>query len=238
MSFAKMSRWALAAGALLLSTSAHAGLIKSAGSASTSNKGTVGTTSGQTQILATIDPYNIVKFQLDYKFEADKVDFVSLQGVNGYVIDGFTLVIDGSLGLISNIQGHYPGFELAPTPVVITLDSGPEYAPPLFPPSPPGEVDMFSILFNDKNTAVQKLFTVFAGDEQDFMTGYDPETGLFTVIAGPQNIAPKDLLIPGNAAPGVYGADPAGAPVPPAVWMGLVMGAGLIIRARQRKLAA
>jgi len=237
MTFAKLSGWVLGIGiGLAVGGSAEAGLIKSAGSASTSNKGTV-TTSGQTQILATIDPYNIVKFQLDYKFEADKVDFVSLQGVNGYIIDGYTVVIAGSLGLISNIQGHYPGFEFAPTPIPVTFDVG-EEGPALAPPSLPGEVDMFSILFTDKNTAVQKIFTVLAGDEQDFMTGFDPSTGQFAVVAGPQNIDPKDLIIPANAAPGVYGAGPAGAPVPAAVWMGLVAGGVVMVRARHRKLAA
>src|SRR5258706_10873126 len=96
----------LACGAL----DAPAALIKSARHASTSNHTVATTTSGQRSILMTVDPLNVAAFQLDVTFEANKVDFAGLKGMNGYIIDAFQFSVNGNSGGILNIHGYYPGF--------------------------------------------------------------------------------------------------------------------------------
>src|SRR3954463_3366368 len=92
------------------SLSASAAIIKTARHASTSNTTTTTTTSGQRSILMNVDPLNVAAFQLDVSFEADKVEFAGLHGLNGYIIDFFSFSAEGSFGEIINIHGYYPGF--------------------------------------------------------------------------------------------------------------------------------
>jgi hypothetical protein len=217
-----------------LSFSASAGVIKSAGTASTSSTSTTTTTSGQRTILNNIDPYNVASFQLDVSFEATKAQFLGITGLNGYIIDtDFQVIIDGNTGIINNIHGYFPGFNDRITEG--DLD-GPITNGVPNPPAPPaGEVDIFQLRFLDLRPDLDKLFGVMAGPD-DYITGFDPATGGTTTAMGPFNgqtgVQPAFSTVPGipNGGNSV--------PLPPAIWIGLLGGAGVIGNAIRRRNAA
>ena len=210
-----------------------AGVIKSAGTASTSSTSTTTTTSGQRTILNNIDPYNVASFQLDVSFEADKAQFVGITGLNGYIVDDFQIHIDGNMGIIDNIHGYFPGFNDRGG---LELDGPITNGVPTPPAPPPGEIDIFQVKFLDLRPDLDKLFGVFAGGPDDYMTGFDPATGGFTNAVGPFNgqtgVQPAFSTVPGIP----NGGTPL--PLPPAIWIGLLGGAGVIGNAiRTRKSA-
>lgn len=229
---------ALCAAAFALSfagLSAHAGVIKNAGHASTSNTSVSTTTSGQKSILTTIDPYNVASFQLDFSYEADRAQFLGIQGLNGYIVDDFQVVANG----IIDIHGYFPGFNDRFTPPI--GEDGPEAGLPANLP-PPGEVDIFQLMFLDLRPDLDKHFAIFAGGPDDYLRGIDPQTGLFTTAAGPFNpttglgVDPAFSVIPGIAGPGGGGTN--NVPLPPAVFMGLFAATGVLAnRLRTRRAA-
>src|SRR3982751_3527868 len=81
----RANTWSLALGLCALAlagVSTNASIVTGTGTASTSNKGTVSTTTtGQKQILCGIDPFGTFSFQLDYSFEVGKVAFDTQFGV-------------------------------------------------------------------------------------------------------------------------------------------------------------
>ena len=214
-----------------------AGVIKAAGTASTSNTTTTTTTSGQRNILMNVDPYNVASFQLDVSFEASKVQFLGITGLNGYIIDtDFQVITDGNFGKIDDIHGYYPGFN--DRLGEFNLD-GPITNGLPNPPAPPaGEVDIFQLRFLDLRPDLDKLFGVFA-ENDDYMTGFDPVTGGFTDANGPFNpqtglgVQPAFSVVPGIAN---GGGNPV--PLPPAIWIGLLSGAGVIGNAMRLRKAA
>jgi len=225
-----------AVAAFSLTLSASAGLIKSAGTASTSNTTTTTTTSGQRTILMNVDPYNVASFQLDVSFEASKAMFLGVTGLNGYIIDDFEVSTDGNSGKIDDIHGYYPGFNdrLGETNLDGPITNGLPN-----PPAPPaGEVDIFQLRFLDLRPDLDKLFGVFA-ESDDYMTGFDPVTGGFTDANGPFNpqtglgVQPAFSVVPGIAN---GGGNPV--PLPPALWVGLLGGAGALGNAMRLRKAA
>jgi hypothetical protein len=203
-------------------------IIRTARHASTSNHTVATTTSGQRSILMTVDPLDVAAFQLDVTFEADKVEFAGLKGLNGYVIDFFQFSTEGSFGGILNIHGYYPGFNDRGT-TTGTLGT----AAPALPP-PAGEVDIFQLTFLDHAPDLDKTFNVFAGDNSDYITAYNTDTGELTPAVGPYNPA-TDQGVDGaiSTVPGL-----AAVPVPPALATGAIAGAGVLLHAvRQRRRA-
>jgi hypothetical protein len=217
----------------LLSSSTHAGLIKNAGKASTSN--TTTTTSGQHSILMTVDPFNITSFQLDVSFEAEKVQLVSITGLNGFVIDDdFSVLTDGNTGLIQNIHGYFPGYDDRFTP--INTDGPAPSALPGLPLPPAGEVDIFQLEFLVLDPYSDKTFGVFASPT-DYINGIDPDTGDDTQASGPINtdgfgVAPAFSTVPGLPRDGGNNA-----PLPGALAMGLLGGAGVLAKAARGRKA-
>jgi hypothetical protein len=211
-----------------------AGVIKSAGTASTSNTTTTTTTSGQRNILMNVDPFNVASFQLDVSFEADKAMFVGVQGLNGYIVDDFHLTINGNMGIIDNIHGFYPGFNDRLTDGDL---EGPITNGVPNPPAPPaGEIDIFQLRFIDLRPDLDKLFGVFAGGPDDYMTGFDPATGGFTNAVGPFN-GQTGVQSAFSTVPGIpNGGTPL--PLPPAIWIGLLGGAGALANAMRFRKAA
>lgn len=218
----------------LLSASAQAALIKNAGKASTSN--TTTTTSGQRSILMTVDPFNVSSFQLDVSFESDKVQFVGITGLNGFVIDNdFTIsTVEGS-GLITDIHGYFPGFnDRSILPIIIDGPVGAAVpGTPAFPP--PGEVNIFQIEFLVLDTIHDKHFGVFASDN-DYINGFDPNTGDTTQATGPINsdgfgVAPAFSTVPGIPQGGNN------VPLPGAFAMGVLGGMGVLGNAIRRRKA-
>lgn len=209
----RSARIALCILSVLWGLSAQGSLITSAGKASTSNKGKVSTTTtGQKQILAGIDPFGTVSFQLDYSFEYNHAQLMDLYGVNGYVVTGYgpiTYNPTTGIAVINDIVGYYD-----PYGSVVTFGET--------PPLPPlGEIDIFEVLFNDLNPSVTKHFLVFAGDPNDFIQGVDPQGNFLPPAMGPSNITSALLVVPANAPNG-----PVGQAVPlPAAWVaGMILG--------------
>ena len=67
---------------------------------------------------------------------------------------------------------------------------GSEVPPPsLFPPA--GNVELFEILFKDLNPFVDRTVFFQASDEEDYITGVDPDTGAFITARGPGQIDPS-----------------------------------------------
>jgi len=223
----------------LLSVSAQAGLIKNAGSALTSN--TTTTTSGQKSILMTVDPFNISSFQLDVSFESDKVQFVGITGLNGFVIDNdFTVSNVGGAGLITDIHGYYPGFNDRNI-IPIETTGGPVGAAvpgtPAFPPA--GEVDIFQLEFLVLDFIHDKHFGVFASSN-DYINGFDPDTGGTTRASGPINsdgfgVAPAFSVVPG--IPGIPQGGGTSAPLPGGLAVGFLGGMGVLANAIRRRKA-
>src|SRR3954470_5690993 len=98
MSLRRLSVFALAATSLFFAASANGAIIKAANSAGTTTTATTTTTSGQRQILAKFDPFNVSSFNLDVFYEADKMEFLELHPLNGYIIDHFEFQTEGSFG--------------------------------------------------------------------------------------------------------------------------------------------
>src|SRR4051812_39723977 len=178
----KASRICAVAALFCGSLSASAAIIKTAKHASTSNQTVATTTSGQRSILMTVDPLNVAAFQLDVSFEADKVDFTGLRGLNGYIIDFFSFSTNGNAGGILNIHGYYPGFNDR----LGAVGAGGTEAAPALPP-PAGEVDIFQLTFLDNAPGLPKTFDVFASDNNDYITAFNTETGELTSAVGPYN---------------------------------------------------
>ncbi|MDB5322871.1 MAG: hypothetical protein JWN40_4502, partial [Phycisphaerales bacterium] len=165
------------------SMSASGAIIRTARHASTSNNTVATTTSGQRSILMTVDPLNVAAFQLDVTFEADKVDFAGIKGLNGYIVDFFQFSVDGNFGGILNIHGYYPGFNDRPTTQPTASPPAETQAATTLPP-PAGEVDIFQLTFLDNAPQLAKTFTVFAGDNSDYITAYNTDTGALTSAMG------------------------------------------------------
>ena len=219
---------AVAAAVLCGSTSASGAIIRTAKHASTSNNTVATTTSGQRSILMTVDPLNVAAFQLDVSFEATKVDFTGLRGLNGYIIDFFSFSTNGNAGGILNIHGYYPGFNDR----LGSVGEGAEALPP--PPPPAGEVDIFQLTFLDNAPGVAKTFAVFASDNNDYITAFNTDTGELTSAVGPYNPQTDQGV---DGAISTVDAVSA-APLPPGLAMGLIGGAGVVagnaVRRRQR----
>lgn len=213
----------------VFSFAAEAGLIVSAGKASTSNKTVKTTTSGQSQILMNVDPFNVASFNLDVSYEADKVQFVGILGLNGYIVDDFNPFTEGPTGMIEDIHGFFPGFQDRFIETE-TGDDGPVFGLPTNPP-PAGEVDIFQLIFLDLRPDLDKTFGVFASNSDDYIRGIDPATGLFTSAVGPYNpltdlgVLPAFSTVLGVPGPG---GDPNNVPLPGALLMGLLGGSGVL----------
>jgi len=208
------------------SLSASAAVIKTARHASTSNHTVTTTTSGQRSILMNVDPLNVAAFQLDVSFEADKVEFAGLHGLNGYIIDFFSFTAEGSFGEIINIHGYYPGFNDRGG---VVSAAGIEAAPVLPPPA--GEVDIFQLTFLDNAPGVPKTFRVFASDDNDYITAFNTDTGELTSAVGPYN-PQTDQGVDGA----ISTVDAVSAvPIPPAWAMGMVGGAGVVLNSVWRR---
>ena len=215
----RFQHFALGIGALLAcSQAAEASLIKNAGTASTSNKTVQTTTSGQTTINQKIDPFGTTSFQLDVMFEADKVDFLNIQGINGYVVDSYILNIEGNIGVVQDIQGHYVGSIITFAPPEGVECGAPSVLPPL------QEIDIFEINYKDKDITRGKTFSVYASDSNDFLAGID-ENFQTVIVRGPFD--PQTGL---GIQPAYSSVAAVAVPLPPAVLMGLVGGAGLLVR--------
>ncbi len=223
---------AIAAAAMaMMPPSADAALIKTAGTATTSNKVTQ-STSGQHQITSTIDPYNVASFQLSFSFDPGTVQFVGITGLNGYIVDNL-FNVDIETGIISGIHGYYPGFN----DFILTEPGASPFASPLAPLPPAGEVDIFQIVFNDLAPNLPKTFNIFAADINDYITGFDPDTNGFTTVAGPFNPQTGQGVVNTLTVLPAFGAGGSGVPLPPAVWMGLATGAGALLTSMRRKTA-
>jgi hypothetical protein len=209
----------------------RAGVITNAGTASTSNKSVSTTTSGQKSILTNIDPYNVASFQLDFTYEPDRAQFMGIVGLNGYIVDDFTV---DTMGNIMDIHGYFPGFNDRGG-----IEGESEAGVPAAPPA--GEIDIFQLLFLDLRPDLDKHFNVFAGGPDDYLRGFDPATGGFTLAAGPfnpntgQGVQPSSSIIPGIAGPG---GGPNGVPLPPALIMGLIAGSGVLANRLRKPRAA
>jgi hypothetical protein len=214
----------------------RAAVITNAGSGSTSNKCTT-TTSGQRSILMNVDPFSVASFQLDVSFEADKAQFVSIQGLNGYIVDDFQVITDGSFGRVLDIHGYFPGFQDRFFDTGGDIENGVPVTPP-----PAGENDIFQLVFLDLRPDLDKHFGVFAGGPDDYLRGFDPQTGGFTLASGPANpqtglgVQPAFAVVPGIPGPG---GGPNDVPLPGALLMGLATGTGVLTnRLRRRNRAA
>lgn len=218
----------------VLSFSAQAGIVKNAGKASTSN--TTTTTPGQHSILMTVDPYNITSFQLDVSFEADKVTFDSITGLNGYIVDDFSVTINGNVGQIQGIHGYYPGFDDRSPP--ITIDAPPPADLPQggVPLPPAGEVDIFQLVFTDLRPDLDKTFGVFATPD-DYINGFDPQTGDMTQALGPVNTDGFGVVPAFSTVPGIPNGGGNNVPLPGALMMGMLGGAGVLGHVARRRRA-
>jgi hypothetical protein len=208
---------------------ASAAIIRTARHASTSNHTVATTTAGQRSILMTVDPLNVAAFSLDVTFEAEKVEFAGLQGLNGYIIDFYQFSTDGNAGGILNIHGYYPGYNDHRIPV----DSGLTAAAPLeaaAPPSlpPAGEVDIFQLTFLDLAPNQDKMFEVFASDNMDYITALNTDTGELTSAIGPYNPMTDQGV---DGATSVVTA----VPLPPGVLMGGLGGLGVLAGLARRR---
>jgi hypothetical protein len=236
MSF-KLSLLCAASVLALMGASAHAGLVKNAGKASTSNVTT--STPGQHSILMTIDPYDLTSFQLSVSFEASKVQFVSITGLNGFIVDDFSISTVENSGLISGIHGFFPGFDdREPSPGEGTdFASVPDsIAVPGLPTPPAGEVDIFQIVFTDLRPDLDKTFGVFAGPT-DYINGFDPDTGGTTQALGPVNSDGFGVAPAFSTVPGIPNGGGNSVPLPGALMMGLLGGAGVLANVVRRRRA-
>jgi hypothetical protein len=220
-----------------IALSTQAAIVKNAGHASTSNTTTSTTTSGQKSILMNIDPFSVASFNLDVSFEADKVQFVGITGLNGYQVDNFQVSTDGSTGLITDIHGFFPGFNDEDfSPIGIDSVSAADVTQDDVTNPPTGEVDIFQLTFLDLRPDLDKTFGVFAGPD-GYITGFDPDTGDSTTANGPFN--PQTGLGVDPAFSTVAGVSGGGssAPLPPAVFVGLLGGMGVVANGIRRRRA-
>ncbi|MDB5322872.1 MAG: hypothetical protein JWN40_4503 [Phycisphaerales bacterium] len=198
-----------------------AAIIKTARHASTSNRTVTTTTSGQRSILMTVDPLDVASFQLDVSFEAGKVEFVGITGLNGYVIDQtYEVVTEGPGGQIFGIHGYYPGFNdrLAFQPPV-----GLQAAAAVTATPPVGEVDIFQVTFLDLAPELSKTFAVFAGPF-DYINAYNSDTGLTTTAMGLYDPATDQGVDPAfSTVDGISSV-----PLPGGLATGLISGAGVL----------
>ena len=213
---------------------ASAAVIRTAKHASTSNHTVKTTTAGQASILMTVDPLNVAAFSLDVTFEAEKVEFAGLQGLNGYIIDFYQFSTDGNAGGILNIHGYYPGYNDHRMPVDTTVGAAPAGADaaaalPELPPS--GEVNIFQLTFLDNAPDQDKVFNVFASDNMDYITALNTDTGVLTSAIGPYNPQTDE---------GVDGATSivAAVPLPPGLLMGGLGGLGVVAGLVRRRTRA
>jgi len=206
----------------VLAVRSEGAIIRTSRHASTSNHTVSTTTSGQKSILMTVDPLNVAAFSLDVTFEAQKVEFGGLKGMNGYVIDFFQFSTDGNAGGILNIHGYYPGFNDHREPVDGQVITGVE-------PPPAGEVDIFQLSFLDNAPDQDKVFNVFASDNADYITAFNTDTGELTSAIGPYNPT-TDRGVDG-AISTVVGIPTT--PLPGGLAAGLVCGAGVLLRANK-----
>jgi hypothetical protein len=146
------------------------------------------------------------------------------------VIDFFQFTTDGSFGGILNIHGYYPGFNDR---------TGPGEAEAAAPQNPPtGEVDMFELTFLDLAPKLDKTFAVMAGDNSDYIRAFNTDTGEFSIASGPFDPATGLGVDPAFST--VLGINDGGGtvPLPGALAMGLMGGAGVlgnVVRRRCRR---
>jgi hypothetical protein len=210
------------------STSASAAIIRTARHASTSNHTVATTTSGQRSILMTVDPLDVASFRLEVSFEADKVEFLGITGLNGYVIDeNYEVGGEGSNGQIFGIHGYYPGFNDQ-----VTLQAPNSLAAATPGDPPPGEVDIFQVSFLDLAPDLDKTFAVFA-DPFDYINAYDPGTGTISTAQGPYNPATDEGVDPAFSTVAAVSA----VPLPGGLAMGLLGGSGVLATLLRRRKA-
>lgn len=206
----------------LFAPTANGAIVKSANGGKTSVHPTITTTTGQKQILLAIDPISITSFNLQVQFDADKVSFTNIQGVNGYTVDYFEITYSGNIGFVTNITGHYISSThvdpIQTTPPVVTIPAVVPQVQPVAPLPPPGEVVLFNILFNDNAPDRSKGFVVSAGPN-GYLNGVD-EVGTLYALA-PNQIDPIDVQIAADAVP-----------LPPVLGAGAMGGLMLLIRRR------
>jgi hypothetical protein len=213
---------------------ASAAVIRTARHASTSNHTIATTTSGQRSILMTVDPLNVAAFSLDVTFEAEKVEFAGLQGLNGYIIDFYQFSTDGNDGGILNIHGYYPGYNDHRIPAdggLTGTAAAPLEAAAVSELPPAGEVNIFQLTFLDNAPDQDKTFQVFASDNMDYITALNPDTGELTSAIGPYNPQTDE---------GVDGAISvvAAVPLPPGLLVGGLGGLGVVAGLARRRARA
>lgn len=126
-------------------------------------------------LVLAIDPLNVESFQLDIKFEPDKVKFKRIEYVSPYVKTTSPDLSKVHLGLIQDIAGSASQ-----------------------PPS--GEVDIFKVFFEILKPREIMVFNTFASDN-DFVVGLDPDTGDKSKT-GPYSCVPCNATyVPGSPIP-------------------------------------
>jgi hypothetical protein len=176
----------------------------------------------------------VASFQLDVTFEADKVAFSGFGGLNGYIIDFFQFSTDGSFGGVLNIHGYYPGFNTRPPGGTPLADAALDPEAGIAPVPPAGEVDIFQLTFTDMAPNLDKTFKVFASDDNDYIAAYNTDTGVTTYAVGPYNPTTDEGVDGANSTvPGVTAI-----PLPGALAMGLIGGAGVLGNAIRRRRKA
>jgi hypothetical protein len=215
------------------------------------------TTSGQRRIAITIDPEITTAFRLDVLYPEDLVEPVGFGGFNTSLnsaaitfvepyVPAQTLVPPmllgpadngGAGGMISNIEGAFAGMR-----GFDPLDPQPN--------RDDGGSDLFTLTFIDLNPRADKVFTVLGVDEKGIDPSFrrfiednfleikiddpgDPLDGQIVRIGG-DGIERTEIFVPG-----VSGGDTTRpVPLPAAVWVGIVLGVGVVLRANAARKRA
>ena len=112
----------------------------------------------------------------------------------------------------------------------------PDSIAPGLPTPPAGEVDIFQIVFTDLRPDLDKLFGVFAGPT-DYINGFDPNTGGTTQALGPVDADGFGVAPAFSTVPGIPNGGGNSAPLPGALAMGLLGGAGVLANVVRRRRA-
>jgi len=205
---------------------AGAAIIRTSKHASTSNHTVATTTSGQRSIIMTVDPLDVASFNLDVLYETEKVEFVDIKGLNGYVIDGFDNVTEGTFGGVFDIHGYFPGFNDA----ALGANAAAAAAAPAGPPQ--GEVNIFELTFLDLAPAEDKTFTVQAG-LFGYIRSYNDTDGTFDIANGPYDPATGIGVDPAiSTAAGISAA-----PLPSGLVAGAIGAVAALAAARRKRLS-
>ena len=121
-----------------------------------------------------IDPLNVEEFQIDVAFDPTRAKFSELNYIDPYVQTTSPDLSRLGDGLLQDVAGRSK-----------------------FSPPPTGEVDIFSVIFEDLRPdldPVPVFFTVFASDN-DFIKAFDTDIGQ-SITIGPEDIIPASCNIP------------------------------------------